>query len=50
MWPFHKHIWAEVDRQFTEFIYGGGAITLLTYRCVCGEYRQKRLDGHVKEG
>ena len=55
MW-FHRHQWAEVCRQqlmvaHTNWLFNErfipSPVTVITFRCPCGAYRQRRLDGHV---
>jgi len=52
MWPFHRHDWQEVGRQFAEEgLLGRGEgtrdITIITYRCTCLKHRQETLMGRV---
>ena len=51
MWPFHRHNWQEVGRQFAEEgLRGEGTrdMTIITYRCpACLKYRQEPLMGRV---
>ena len=62
MWPFHKHRWTEVGRQFgyrhwafdTGFYLQataltGTSVTCITYQCLCTKTRQVFLSGHVKK-
>ena len=63
LWPFHRHRYFEVDRQWMErgwlnirtgeCIPDGTPITKITERCaerLCGKYRQQTLVGHLPGG
>lgn len=48
---WHKHIWAEVARNFKEVRGYDGAMyekTTITYKCACDDYRQRELNGKVE--
>ena len=61
-WPFHRHRFFEVDRQWMEKsqlnlegkrIGDPTPITVITERCaekLCGDYRQQTLKGHLPGG
>ena len=62
-WPFHRHRYFEVDREWLERVWrnmqtgknAGGTtpLTLVTERCadkLCGKYRQQTLVGHLPGG
>ena len=49
--PWHRHEWTELERGFFQVREGGwGATTIITYTCTCRNYKQTKLDGHVKKG
>ena len=62
LWPFHRHRYFEVDRQWMErrwwnmkgkLIEGKSPITVISERCAdksCGKYRQQTLKGHLPGG
>ncbi len=49
---FHRHSWKEIQRQFGQVgaLFGSGwsDITMITYLCECGQYKQQTLNGQVK--
>ena len=62
VWPFHRHRYFEVDRQWLErgwwdregkVVGPHTPITKITERCaerLCGKYRQQTLVGHLPGG
>jgi len=53
---WHQHKWVEVNRGF--YVYttqnlitgtetSGSMVTLITYQCSCGEFKQLELKGHI---
>lgn len=63
IWPFHRHRFFEVDRQWLTKIWinkftnerqpVNTPVTLITERCadrLCGKYRQQTLTGHLPGG
>ena len=58
MWPFHRHVWKEVNRQFLvgqsglSILLGrseSSLVTIIMYKCLnCLKHQQEQLDGHVR--